>query len=95
MVALGAVFIKKARSNYPISLFGRTGILSRNSKIALIITLNFSLAVKKRFFLHPRRNILSYKGKTIKQSQEQVKQKMSEVHDRRSQMGKHAHCGVA
>ena len=50
-VALGAVFIKKTRSNYPISLFGRTGILSRNSKIALIITPKLLTCCKKAFFL--------------------------------------------
>ena len=58
-VALGAVFVKKTRSNYPIPLFGRTGILSRNSKIALIITPKLLTCCKKRFFLHPRRNILA------------------------------------
>ena len=50
-VALGAVFIKKTRSNCPISLFGRTGILSRNSKIALIITPKLLTCCKKAFFL--------------------------------------------
>ena len=50
-VALGAVFIKKTRSNYPISFFGRTGILSRNSKIALIITPKLLTCCKKAFFL--------------------------------------------
>ena len=58
-VALGAVFIKKTRSNHPISLFGRTGILSRNSKIALIITPKLLTSCQKAFFLHPRRNILA------------------------------------
>ena len=50
-VALGAVFIKKTRSNYPISLFGRMGILSRNSKIALIITPKLLTCCKKAFLL--------------------------------------------
>ena len=50
-VVLGAVFIKKTRSNYPISLFGRMGILSRNSKIALIITPKLLTCCKKAFFL--------------------------------------------
>ena len=50
-VALGAVFIKKTRSNCSISLFGRTGILSRNSKIALIITPKLFTCCKKAFFL--------------------------------------------
>ena len=50
-VALGAVFIKKTRSNYPISFFGRTGILSRNSKIALIITPKLLTCCKKACFL--------------------------------------------
>ena len=49
--ALGAVFIKKTQSNYPISLFSRTGILSRNSKIALIITPKLLTCCKKAFFL--------------------------------------------
>ena len=50
-VALGAVFIKKTRSNYPISLFGRMGILSRNSEIALIITPKLLTCCKKAFLL--------------------------------------------
>ena len=50
-VALGAVFIKKTRSNYPISLFGRMGILSRNSKIAPIITPKLLTCCKKAFLL--------------------------------------------
>ena len=49
-VALGAVFIKKTRSNYPISFFGRTGMLSRNSKIALIITPKLLTCCKKSIF---------------------------------------------
>ena len=48
-VALGAVFIKKTRSNYPISLFGK--FLSRNSKIALIITPKLLTCCKIAFFL--------------------------------------------
>ena len=48
-VALGAVFIKKTRSNYPISPFGK--FLSRNSKIALIITPKLLTCCKIAFFL--------------------------------------------